>query len=232
MKKVLILGAGSSKAYGFPLWEELEPLVVAKLEELASGEDSHLIPDLELEPAQLQEAITTIKSIPGDKSVDLVVEETLQGGFAEFEVLFRRVTSKVLAGLESADSESTVNDWIEYLVGKFAPVVIRKLEDPKAAFDRIDIVSFNYERCFSHRFFPALIRQVRDHFGEVEWERTQSAAPYQLQPRTVFPHASIGSLLGEGLPKLESYSYHNVNKQVRVSYGDSGLIKQRVSSGH
>ena len=186
---VLILGAGASNPYGYPIGSELVARILkTNFHNEIPGYFSHFgvgVEQLASFQKDLQYSMRT--------SIDAFLETNPQ-----YQVLGKVAIALLLTQAENDQhlySEGNQEDWYRY----FSELVFRNCWGEGFEYNRFSIVSYNYDRSFEFAFFRAL-RRFYPHRTEEQCYELFCKIPI------LHPHGLIGSpKLIESLPG-RSYS--------------------------
>ena len=209
-RTVFVLGAGSSKDYNFPLWEELKPEFLKRIVNYQDtfGEEA------------VQYWTDALNSDQG-KSVDFLAHKALPAG----QELFQFVIGDILLECENSDAQSKSERWIEIFCQKLLGLGLNS--ETSDLLQNLSFVNFNYDRCFDQRYLNNFIKPLWNSFPS-KWTRLQSyqslngeLAPFCSIPH---PHGTLGAigLFSKGAKVFANYSYtfHNPEEVVNLDYGD------------
>ena len=136
---VLVLGAGASFTYGFPLGIELRDIAVERFLTVKS-KDKELLENLELEPDEIREFAKALL-YSGQQSVDRFVEMR-----AEYMDIGKIIIALILIEYEDRHllfpTIPVKNHWYEYL--------FNKLNINEIPNNRLKIITFNYDRSLEY----------------------------------------------------------------------------------
>lgn len=177
-KTTFVLGAGSSKPYGFPEWEELKPKFLSRCIDL-DGTPEHESLGLQYWQHCLRDG--------EKKSVDTLAKEANDSARSGFQHL----VGKILIEQENIDASSNNNDWIELLVKKL--ILLSETNSPANILPNLNVINLNYDRCFCHRF-SNLFKSVYEAFPGT-WERQANLPSYGTGYRyQIHPHGALGNI--------------------------------------
>lgn len=221
-----MLGAGASKAYGFPLWDDLKNCVLGMLkQELTTGEDAD-----RLEVCQKwHDLILENDSLPKDQqiTIDHLIETNAKNRVQRQIVL--NMMKRVLADCEKKDLNSKTEGWIEKLVELY----VNLIEQEKSHGDHrilsilsnTNVVTLNYERCFEEHFYKPIYRYLcYSEFDDPNFIMTHKS---DLQSKVFFirhPHGAIGA------GSLEKIEGGTIDRVQCVSMVRSGGYKSNVGA--
>lgn len=176
---VLVLGAGASAPYGFPLGAALVDQVAAEI----LDEESTLVSRLRIRGIKAADSRRFATALRDARpySIDAFLEMQPMfanvGKFAIADVLLRAENQRTL----SAAPEKV--DWYRYLLNRV--LVLRSKENFLVQARRLSIVTFNFDRSFERALFTCL----RAAFGSNDEETRQLATAIDVH--------HIHGLLGE-----------------------------------
>lgn len=159
MSKVLVLGAGASHAYGYPLGGELRQRILAirPWEALRSGIISY---DDDGDQERLFEHFTTTFAESMFYSIDAFLARR-----PEFSEIGKRCIAHALLSCEKREflfHETPDKDhWYQYLLNRYLKVDWDDLD-----FSDLSIITFNYDRSFEHFMLGALQAAYGRNFEE------------------------------------------------------------------
>lgn len=208
-KTVLLLGAGASANYGFPLWKDLRKEYLNLLD---SGTKLGLHKGAEYWREQLsknkEDTVDQIAAVASDDGLELFQRMTLET-FFKYE--FKDISLK-----KSGWVENFVNCYIELMeLDAFNPAHL------KFIFENIYVISLNYDRSFSIRFTPRIDDYINKRYpNTITREGTINGIRQNF--RTIIqPHGSLGSIPGNN--KLNNiHSDHNhfkCSSNIQTAYG-------------
>jgi len=218
-KTVFILGAGASKPYGFPLWEELKDGMLRICSEY-SGQK-------EYDEWGLDYWQTTLGSNTR-KTVDTLAHEANDAARKGFQIL----TTRILLECEQADSISDRDDWIEVLGSEILASCDRL--GAQTVLPNLSIINFNYDRCFAHRF-SKFVKTIWDSFHG-SWERDGAFPGYGVNFRYhIHPHGAVGGMLWQPeagcFCAISASTFANFSNLANVPYGDVSSLSSQVNNG-
>lgn len=222
----IVLGAGASKAYGFPLWEELKNCVLGMLQkELTTSEDKDRLKVCE----RWHELIVENDLLPKEqqKTIDHIIEENSINRVQRQIVL--NIMKRVLADCEKKDKNSTSTGWVEELVQLYVALLNEKKKigdgDVFTILANTRVVTLNYERCFEEHFYNPLYRFLC--YSEFEDRNFIMSFKSELQSKffyTRHPHGAIGA------GSLEKIEGGTIDRVQCVSKVRSGGYKSNVGA--
>lgn len=179
---VLVLGAGASREYGFPLWVDLQELLSQRWGDsdfknrwkwVDSDNNSPLDP--------IVSAFETQLSDPQGRTIDQIVEATRERAPGA-ERFFRFSIAEIMSDEEERDKLSLDHDhktgWVEDLADSIALL---------ASLGTLNVITLNYERSFQYRLTRRLVRDER-----IEPDREANTDPV-FALRMFHVHGSIGT---------------------------------------
>lgn len=208
---VLILGAGASADYGFPLWVDLKQQFYNCL--VGNG-----IFDLSGHPGA-SHWIDVLRTSDG-KTIDNLAAEAPDDGVELFQLLI----VSLLSEQEKHDKNNRRSGWIEKLSFVYCNLLSQHAMDKfqiRKLFQNLKIVSFNYERCFHNRFSRPVLKHVEQLYKNTI---TKNAIIENERPRCIHiyqPHGSLGSLpqTKQGIRVISKNSHFNSAAEFEVEYG-------------
>lgn len=219
---VVILGAGASKDYGFPLWDELKEMMLKAFSSgtlLGNSYKSHLGAQYWLDALKLDESLTNSKK----RSVDELAYDAHNEGLELFQMFILNEFLK----LEAEDRVSNRFGWIEKLADKYIELIKTNQGDSnslKQLMENFRVISFNYERSFAWRFNNRVNAEISNIFPN----RIRSIPLQNIKRnfnRIFHPHGCVGMF-----PKTQeiSDSYISIDSKIHTtkilltrSYGES-----------
>ena len=193
-KTVLVLGAGASQPYGFPLGPALVDQVCAEILE----EDSTLVSRLGLRGVKRNDCLEFAKALRDARpySIDAFLEMREEygkmGKLAIADILLRAENQRTL----SATPQKV--DWYRYLLNK--SLVLRSRDNYLDQARFLTIVTFNFDRSFERALFSCL----RAAFGGDDADTRELATKIQVhhihgllgQPSWLYPEHAEATAYG------------------------------------
>lgn len=197
---VLVLGAGASKPFGFPLGQDLLNEVVRDLHfKDPNGKVGELV-KVGFDNPSIQ-SFRSALAYSAQPSIDAFLEHR-----PEFLEIGKAAIAQALMRYESQDSlfDPAREDanWYKYLFGKMCP---GRIED--FAKNKLSVVTFNYDRSLEHFLFTALYNSFQ------HLENTCAEVLKSLQ--VVHVHGQLGYLPWQGV--------HRRQTPVKAYDGEVGL---------
>lgn len=201
-KTVLILGAGASKPYGFPLGSELRDAICG----MTTAEDMGLFADLDFHYRELDEFVLTLRT-SGYSSVDWFLEVR-----PEFATIGKAAIARCLIPFEEGGRlfppKAPKEHWYELLLNQldgFLP--LGEMGDRG-----VSILTFNYDRSLEHYLFKVLSTRRKSE--------SRAAAELARLP-IIHLHGSLGAY-----PALESTGrpYHPQLTAEQVDLARRGIV--------
>lgn len=226
---VFILGAGSSKPYGFPLWEDLKPEFLDLCETL-KGKYS---------PAGIdywKQRLTELEGSPGEPTIDELAQDALtylktpeDRDAARW--IFQVFVSIIIVRHERNDlGVLDKQDWIELFAKKLHKIL--ENDKPEAILPNLQFINFNYDRCFASRFGASFVKPLYNSFPAT-WERQTQWPRFGTRFFThIHPHGAISPLSFS--PESDSYCTLSNRTPVHadsprlVLYGDEGILPEII----
>lgn len=149
---VLVLGAGASVDYGYPLWKSLKEELVTKLN------DSNF--DKETDKKLADKWLTAIKDSSNEQTLDSIISESYKNIIERNWI--SNIVMRLLSECERKDKENSEKKWICLFADKFVELLDAELlkddrgQNALNLLANFKVVSLNYERCFSYHFFPKI----------------------------------------------------------------------------
>jgi hypothetical protein len=219
---VLILGAGASADYGFPLWRSLR----SQLAEGLRNPDGGWEHGLDLTKADIGRMLKVLEDEGNtETSLDALVEAN-RNAHPQFERVFRRLVGLIVVRCEAEDASSGLRGWIDNLAQAIVGFVeaatskremLRECRTPA-------IVTFNYDRCFEYHFYKDLADRLEKVVGTSDWERYGRDF---LDNKVIHPHGAIGSQpIPQELANVHAFAFANESTQMSVIYGNLELLQR------
>lgn len=227
-KTVIILGAGASKDYGFPLWGELVDLMQSDFRRDQDNPFSnHNGADYWLEALQEQ----TKLPINEQSTVDALAANADDSGLELFQFY---IFNKFLE-LESLDRNSNKQGWIEVFADKYVDLVKRHQTNPamiKKVLDNLSIISFNYERSFAWRFNGSVNHRIQKVFVNRVKRKHMLTGVQQLYNTIYHPHGCLGEFSNDDyIPNIRIDATHHMTQSVlALPYGGTDKLIQGASN--
>jgi hypothetical protein len=177
---VLIVGAGASKPFGFPIGTELKERICSEL--LDTKTDVHIIIN-EFNGSQLQSFVKDLK-YSGFYSVDAFLEVR-----QEYEKIGKRAIAAILLEEEARNENQLFasNTWFQYL---FNILTNNSKNLDSFQSNKISIITYNYDRAIEHYLFTAL----KSSFGKPD----QEIKTVMENLNIIHLHGSLGKLPWQG----------------------------------
>lgn len=226
-KTVLLLGAGASADYGFPLWDDLKKDFLGLID-TRSG-----LPEFAQHSGASYWRDVLTENM--DTTVDHLAANARDPGVE----LFQMMTLQIFNQREAQDNKAKKMGWVENLTYEY--IRLLKLDERnsshvKPLLENLSIISLNYDRSFAHRF----IRSVDQFLGSVypnSYVREGVLKGISKRFRIIIqPHGSLGDLPEEpGQLTIKTHSRHyNSNADISLRYGAkiqfNGLSDPRLNS--
>jgi hypothetical protein len=171
---VLILGAGASKPYGFPLGVELADLIVAGLRSRFKNSVRHVLRECGFDSAAIQSFQKQLLWL-GAETVDRFLQHQPQ-----LMTIGRVAIAAVLVPREDVDHlRPAHDDWYRYLFNQI-------LADGAVRGSRLNVLTFNYDRSFEEGIY----RRIHQGLNRSEAE----AAEDFLKTYVLHLHGQLGAL--------------------------------------
>ncbi|GAB2197032.1 hypothetical protein [Sessilibacter sp. MAH4] len=211
-KTVLILGAGASKDYGFPLWAKLK-------EELLDIFRSPSVPEVSAD-GSANWWIDKLNNMDETQTVDTLAPDAPD----EYFDRFRLALALIVARYESLDNNT---GWVESFATKFAEMLLRIRDRDKInqAVTNFTAITLNYDRSFNRRFGLTVVEKFRaglEGHGRNYKKYHQEVFEAHLY-MVLHPHGSLGST-GEVHVNINDSTYQGSSSHLRVNYGDTNEI--------
>lgn len=229
---VIILGAGASRDYDFPLWGDLKDLLLEKCRE-------NPFPD-QIRTSDLREISTALNKMKPDETVDQIATEF----GSQTYTAFRLIMGLTLIESEAKDLSSNKRGWLESFVVGLSGVLIEVQENDyplaKTLMSNLRFISLNYDRVFQQRFCQPLFEVLSTKFTPGNGRKLLDAKPRgmpQVSQIGIFsvyqPHGLIAQhsdSLGMGLNRTVAND-EGINIQRVLNYGDIGSFRNSVANG-
>jgi hypothetical protein len=181
---VLVLGAGASKPYNYPVGQELVDKIVLD----AGGSATPLHKDLTQcnIPAALIKTLRDELRVSGRQSIDAFLESR-----PDLIKVGRLAIASELLGFEEEDRIYATSDWYQYLFNRMCD----SHQSESFGESKVSIVTFNYDRSIEYCLFTALRKSFRKSLGECieNFEKI----------RIIHVHGRIGHSLRESLEECD-----------------------------
>lgn len=233
-KTTIVVGAGASKEYGFPLGSELKLSIAAKLEVTDCGGTSSFSGESRIwealkrygheeghsESELLDACLTITGALSVHPSIDQLIERYDDKPAVSFAGKLAIVSCILEAEAKSAsESQPDAERWIPYFVEMATPGISRTRR--RELFSNAVIVCFNYDRCIEH-YLPA---QLNRFFGS-DIDMTDVADSLQI----LRPYGSLGRLDG-----ADGLAFGDTTTSAERLYRAAKLIRtysEQTESGH
>lgn len=218
-KTTLLLGAGASFDYGFPLWNGLKSKM---LEILENYSDYNLTNN-----DGVNWWVERLQSMTEEETIDKVATFAPE----EHYDLFRQLVSIAIIEYENVDSERDTHGWIEKFSEKFAQVLVQQYPDSvrlQETIENFKVITLNYDRVFDIRFK----HKIEQEFKKVLTKPREFEKFYKsifLKFGSIYhPHGCLGPT--EGI-SIDCYTYMNPNNAFGIPYGKIQNLKNSFKNG-
>ncbi len=185
-KTVLLLGAGASADYGFPLWDDLRKIYI----EFVDLDFEHAVFSNHSGATYWRDQLLNNNT----DSVDAIAAKAQDEGVE----LFQLMTIAAFLKLEQQDLDQARTGWIEKFADSYLKLVAKAPLEPehiKPLFENLSIVSLNYERCFGVRLFKQTTLFFNNYYPN-SIIRNGALRGIDLNFKTIIqPHGSLGIIL-------------------------------------
>jgi hypothetical protein len=161
--KVLVLGAGASKPFGFPVGEELRTAVID-----TTPDSLHISPSERAEHSYFKETF---------KKSEMYSIDAFLTCRPEFSTLGKRYIAEILLNYEKLAEPS--GNWYQYIWNHFRTPTLTELD-----FSGLKIITFNYDR--SLEFF--LLNVIKHTYGKGEVDTLKQLSTLEI----VHTYGSLG----------------------------------------
>ena len=226
---VIVLGAGASKDYGFPLWEQLRDDL------LDLFRDDHFERIFNKGNPGVNWWINALNNMTDADNVDTLARGAptdLRDPDTNEPVncydLFRVAAAIVIARYEERDKVNSA--WIEVLSQKYLALLRTNHKDAesiKQLAQNLTVVTLNYDRVFDVRFGPIVAKGFENILEPREYEKKYKPV-FRRTLRILHPHGCIGDTrCTYGSTEYNTYLNHG-RANNPVSYGDVDRIYIRA----
>lgn len=229
---IVIMGAGASRDYGFPLWGELKQIILNYCD---NNPFSKVI-----EAPTLLEISKAAESVTETSSIDSVVTEFGEDAYQGFQAIL----GLAILEAEAADLEKSSTGWIETFRSKLARTIIslenKSLDDAIKAMINLRFFSLNYDRTFQHRFVEPFFDDIQQGFSKGNARKIKERRTDGLIQRSAIgtfnlfqPHGTFGQSRASGQLGLNQVVQQPANHDgLRViNYGDVAAYRKLILSG-
>ena len=215
-KTVIILGAGASSDYNFPLWVDLRKDIITQISRIDEKDNIYNKYDLdeylEKNKVILKEWLDIFKNSDFDKkTVDELLYETedLLGDVAKKYPILQLI-SLIIGEYEVLSLSINTKKWIEIFSDKFVDYLKSKrstadvsndIKFVKQCVENINIVSFNYDRAFEYFFYKNFVNKFKEGLNKKNmiYEQFYDNGSVLKVIRFFHPHGAIGLGVDSGL---------------------------------
>ena len=215
---VIILGAGASKDYRFPLWDELKDELMKYLK----NHKSFLFRDHLMDNYWFNE-LENLKN--KNKTLDQMVYDSNDRDKSDY---IMKLVTLIIVNFEILDLDRNKKNWIEELSEMYY------LNVPKSGFNlfpkNINIITYNYDRCFEHHFTNNYMKKSYELL-DTQPHYTDKLRYYQKTSslKIFHPHGCIGVIPQEEdknhlQVSIDGYTIRNTNTNRLFKYGDNNIF--------
>jgi len=220
VKTTILLGAGASFDYGFPLWIKLKEDL---LEALNNHKDYGIDND-----SGVDWWVEALNKMSDSDTVDKIATNAP----AEHFDLFRNILGIVICKYEAEDSTKQTTGWIENFAAKFCELLKSKYPDTDSIqqiISNIDIITLNYDRVFNIRFNNQVVTCFKKSLTKPREFEKKFKSIFSRLPTIYHPHGCLGSSDEGGNPSYATYLKPN-NSSTRINYGDLDKVQHYIKS--
>lgn len=206
---VLILGAGASRDYGFPLWSNLKE----NLLQIFSDQD---VPEISNHESS-QWWTDKLMNMSASETVDSIAPEAPD----EYYDRFRLAIALIVLKYEALDKGN--RGWVEYYAEKYAQMLLSLNEKDKInqAVQNTTVITLNYDRSFNVRFGRIVVEKFKEGLGG--FGRNYSKFYQEIFEAYLYmvlhPHGCIGST-GDKHVNINDSTYQGSGAHLKINYGD------------
>lgn len=155
----LILGAGTSSPYGYPVGDQLKTTIIDSLKNMLD-KNSGWVVDLNINRNTVQEFITNF-----DRSKRPSIDSFLKNQNPDVIKIGKLAIVDLILNKESIDNLYNPNndDWYRYFVE-----VLYECDDVDDFYKNIKIISYNYDRSLEHYLIEPLYHTFPNEFESIE----------------------------------------------------------------
>lgn len=216
-----LFGAGASKDYGFPLWEDLKQEFLNFIKPEMDGADFW------------------IEALTDNERKHLTIDQLTMSADGRAVTLFQHTIAKVILYYEAKDKVSKTDDWIE----NFSNSLLEIAEDHSCLamiINNLHFISLNYDRCFDYRYGNSFISKIPTLFPDHPWKIPGFVSNLNGGANFCTVHHCHGVPGGFSTPSwvefkgahVSGHTFLNTNKYSPVGYGDeSTMNKANWNSG-
>jgi len=235
---VFLLGAGASKDYGFPLWNDLRIFFEENLEKIIKKQ-SDIFPEITLTDEELENLSKWIGLIHNtDWAISTIDNIIYRNGAIKDPIL--KLLSYKISLCEREDVQSGNDDkWISILAEKIADYLIsrrlgNKTDDANIAadfFSKIKIITLNYDRCFEYHFSLSLRHYLERglDLNNSDWAKYYRNICWDV----IHPHGAIANHVEPDKNCFQMKSnygtYKNPNSNMFRSYGQINEVSIEIA---
>ena len=209
MPTVLILGAGASSPYGYPLGDKLVSKILQSLGRPNPDDFTHHLIGAGISEAALRDFANELR-----QSQVYSVDSFLENRYQEFGEIGKLAIAAALMPQEDESNLFAAGDWYRYLFNQICNIAGEK------ACHRLSIITYNYDRSLDHYLYKA----IKSKYGL----DNESAAKRAAEIEIVHLHGHLGELPHQapaGRPYSSSISPFTLRaaaSNIRIIHEDIG----------
>jgi hypothetical protein len=165
---VFIIGAGSSKEYGYPIWGELKPKIEQYLD----------LPEGKGDPFYLESKLW-LAEVTEEKTLDQVISEKNKAirqklDPSKTEGIIWKAIASIFFDLEKQVVAHDIKAWVDVYVQNVIREVTEKystddqdwdvkiIKELRAQFDNVYFITFNYDRLLEYKVKDAILNRLKE----------------------------------------------------------------------
>lgn len=211
-KSCFILGAGASRDFTLPLWDELKPLLIDRIAKAPKSPNSNSLKSFWLD-------------VLGNSSDDVTVDELAMDANNDDEFnFFQQKIEEIL--LEGEAKSHDPDNWASKLGRAVGEIFTGDMKNAPKYARNLSVVNLNYDRCFNHYYTKGIFESMMKRYKRQRITQGHYQLVQNEVENVIHPHGCIGQLNSERLIRCNvdgDYSkkehYENI-----VPFGTSGTF--------